>query len=107
MLLSVDYLLVLLALCAGVGGLYIGTRHLRRELSELRYAVADLEGRLLTEVKRRAAAARWDVEPSTGELKDELESKVKGFMTPLQFAARKRARRAGGTQDRQDAQEVR
>lgn len=95
MLLPTDFLYLLLSFCTGVGGLYLGTRHLRRELSELRYAVADLESRLITEVKRRAAAARWEAEPSAVELTQELEGSIKGrgFLSPTEFLARKRARR--------------
>lgn len=80
-------------LAAGCTGLYVGTTLLRRTVRELQYGLADLEDRLVREVKKRAALARWDAgdapdDPET--LKDELKT---GFLSPAEFARRKSARR--------------
>jgi len=87
-------LLVLGAACLGAAaGLYAGATLLRRTVRELQYGLADLEDRLVREVKKRAAAARWEagdepVDPAA--LKDELKT---GFLSPADFARRKSARR--------------
>jgi len=102
-----EWFWILLAPAAGLAGaavgLYASTGLLRRAVRELQYGLADLEDRLTREVKKRAAAARWeaDVEPETA--KDELRS---GFLHPGDFARQKSARRMNrGTQARAPAQE--
>lgn len=92
-----DLVWILLAaaggLAAGCAGLYVGTTLLRRTVRELQYGLADLEDRLVREVKKRAAAARWEQgeEPADPEaLKQELRT---GFLSPVEFARRKSARR--------------
>jgi len=87
-------LLVLGAACLGAAaGLYAGATLLRRAVRELQYGLADLEDRLVREVKKRAAMARWEAgdEPADpAALKDELKG---GFLDPAEFARRKSARR--------------
>lgn len=86
----------------------MGTALLRRTVRELQYGLADLEDRLVREVKKRAAMARWEAgeEPTDPvALKEELRT---GFLSPAEFARRKSQRRMSrGTQDRTDAQEDR
>jgi len=55
-------LLVALPVAAALGTLYLGSAYVRRELGQLRYDLAIVEDRLLREVKRRAAEARWNEE---------------------------------------------
>lgn len=95
-----DVIWILLAagvgLLAGTAGLYVGTALLRRSVRELQYGLADLEDRLVREVKKRAAAARWEAgeEPADpAALKEEVRT---GFLSPAEFARRKRERRIRG-----------
>lgn len=87
-------LLVLGAASVGAAaGLYAGASLLRRAVRELQYGLADLEDRLVREVKKRAALARWDAgeEPAQpSALKEELKT---GFLSPGEFARRKSERR--------------
>lgn len=101
-----DVIWILLAGAAGLmgaaAGLYAGSWFLRRTVRELQYGLADLEDRLVREVKKRAAAARWEGEPDPAELKEELKAAAGGFLSPAEFARRKSARRLRGTEARQD-----
>ncbi len=91
---------ILLAPAAGLAGaavgLYASTGLLRRAVRELQYSLADLEDRLTREVKKRAAAARWEEPPDQEIVREELRT---GFLHPAEFARRKSARRMShGTQ---------
>jgi len=92
-------LLVPLAGLMGVSvGLYAGTSLLRRSVRELQYGLADLEDRLVREVKKRAAAARWEAEgDDTDKLKAELETHAKtgAFLSPADFVKKKWGGRHG------------
>lgn len=92
-----DVIWILLALVAsllsGGAGIYGASWLLRRQVRELQYGLADLEDRLVREVKKRAAAARWeagDEPPDLEAAKTELKT---GFLSPAEFARRKSARR--------------
>lgn len=92
-----DVIWILLALLAcmlsGGAGIYGSSWLLRRQVRELQYGLADLEDRLVREVKKRAAAARWEQgeEPiGPDALKEELKG---GLLSPAEFARRKSARR--------------
>ena len=91
------WLLILAPGASFLVGLYLGSWYLRREVRELQYGLADLEDRLLREVKRRAATMRWDAEGEPAKLKDELESHLKGtgFLTPGEFVRKKWGGRHG------------
>ncbi len=81
-------------------GLYLGSWYLRRAVRELQYGLADLEDRLIREVKRRAVATRWEVEAADKEkLSEELKAEVgKSFLKPAEFIARKWGGRTRGAQ---------
>ena len=90
---------IIVGLLVGAAALYLGTSLLRREVRELQYGLADLEDRLVREVKKRAAAARWEEPPGPETVKEELQ---RGFLHPAEFARRKSERRMSrGTEDRQ------
>lgn len=58
-------------------GLYLGSWYLRRNVRELTYAVADLEDRLIREVKKRAASSRWEGEADlTKELTNSYQAQA-------------------------------
>lgn len=53
------FLVLLAAVAVGVGGSVASTWGLRREVYRLKLDVVDLQNRILTENKRKAAEARW------------------------------------------------
>jgi len=81
-------------------GLYTGTALLRRRLREVEYGLADLEDRLIREVKKRAALARWETEPEPAALKEELKANVASLLSPAEFVRRKWQGRGRGPEDR-------
>ncbi len=80
-------------LAAGCAGLYVGSTLLRRTIRELQYGLADLEDRLVREVKKRAAAARWEQGEEPADLEAAKKELKTGFLSPAEFARRKSARR--------------
>jgi len=89
----------------GFAGSYVQALLLRRDVRELQYGLADLEDRLIREVKKRASAVRWDAPPEPEGVKEELRS---GFLHPAEFARRKSMRRmARGPEAGQVAEEGR
>ncbi len=87
-------LIVLGAAMVGAGaGVYATTTLQRRAVRELQYGLADLEDRLVREVKKRAAAARWEQGEEPADLEAAKQELKTGFLSPVEFARRKSARR--------------
>lgn len=88
------YVWMIVALFAGLlgaaGGVYLSTFVLRRAVREVQYGLADLEDRLVREVKKRAAAARWEEPPAEETITEGVKA---GFLSPAAFARRKSERR--------------
>lgn len=66
--------LVVLPVCAGVGGAFLGSWYVRLQIKRTQYDLAVLEDRFMREVKRRAAEARWT---QPGEPPADVEAAVK------------------------------
>lgn len=71
-------LVVAVAGASGVGGASLWYWGVRRALRHLEHEVADLDGRLIREVKRRAAEARWSADDELAGKLDQLRTAYAG-----------------------------
>lgn len=85
-------LLVVLPAAGAILGLALGRWLYLRALRELQYGLADLEDRLIREVKKRAAQDRWDkTGPDPAEVRALEGELAKGLLPPDEFIRRKQA----------------